>query len=99
MATCQYNYLNGSEKSFDEASAVKHYYLHDLYERISQITIMHACPLAAVMVEFDPVEYRLVEGEIAMLRLVLSNASNAPVTVELNSQDVTASGEYALNIE
>jgi hypothetical protein len=40
------------------------------------------------------VTYQAVEGQSAMLRLVLSGESTEAVSVILNSADGTASGEY-----
>ena len=45
------------------------------------------------MVQFDPEDYTVVEGEDARLRIILTEASTMEVTVVLNTQDGTASGK------
>ena len=51
--------------------------------------------VAGATVQFDPVTYRVVEGMAANLRLVLSQAVSSEVTVQINSQDVSTSGNAA----
>ena len=45
------------------------------------------------MVQFDPEEYTVVEGDDARLRIILSEAYTMEVTVVLNTQDGIASGK------
>ena len=56
------------------------------------VTFQYFFPVATT-VQFDPEEYTVVEGEDARLRIILSGASTMEVTVVLNTQDGTASGE------
>ena len=42
--------------------------------------------------QFDPEEYRVVEGVGANLRIVLSQASAESVSVQLSSEDISTSG-------
>lgn len=55
--------------------------------------------LTGLTVQFDPVIYRVTEGEGAELRLVLSEASTSDVTVVLNSADVSTSGVLLVRVD
>lgn len=49
-------------------------------------------PLVVLTVQFDPVNYDVIEGEQASLVAVLSFAADRPVTVDFATNDDSATG-------
>ena len=61
---------------------------------LSTLTHTYTHPhTAAVLVEFEPVQYAVSEGAPAELIIVLRGQSSLPVTVNLNTIDGSAVGE------
>ena len=52
----------------------------------------------AVIIEFDPASYTVVEGGVAMLRIVKIGDTDYPVSVDLSTVDGSAVGKSCLNI-
>ena len=50
-----------------------------------------------VSVQFDPTIYSVMEGSMAILRLVLSGPSTRPVVVQLSTENGTAFGKTVCN--
>ena len=52
----------------------------------------------AVMIDFNPTSYTVVEGGVAMLRIVKIGDADYPVSVDLSTVDGSAVGKSCLNI-
>ena len=62
----------------------------------SLLTCISVAILKAIL-KFDPVVYRVFEGETVILGVVLSRTPTGPVTVQVRSQDLTTAGKTAIH--